>query len=375
MFLETVHEKISFDKDRRIVVISDIHGNLPLFKGLLEKIHFSKEDILILLGDMLEKGKYNLKLLRYIMELEKNYQVHSLCGNCDSYVRQFFETDTLDQKFFNKFLRHPKNRHSIIRQMGKEAGIKDLRDLAHVRKTIQKTHKDVYDWLNALPTIIECEEYFFVHGGVEDMSSTQGQDAWYCMKNDYFYEKNLSFPKYIVVGHCPTTLYRENFQDASPIIDHERKIISIDGGCVLKLDGQLNGLILEKGEISWTYYDGLPQVRVLEHQKPTENPLNVRWGHSEVKILEELGEFSQCLHVETGKNIAILKDFLREEKGRILCEDATDYCLGVEAGEIISLSHPVEGGFLGKKDGVTGWYWGKYEEIPPDEQEKGTIIC
>ena len=45
-----------FAPGRRILAVSDIHGNLPFFQGLLQKIRFASEDILILDGDMLEKG-------------------------------------------------------------------------------------------------------------------------------------------------------------------------------------------------------------------------------------------------------------------------------------------------------------------------------
>ena len=34
-----------FEPGRRIVAISDIHGNLPFLKGLLKKIGFSRADI------------------------------------------------------------------------------------------------------------------------------------------------------------------------------------------------------------------------------------------------------------------------------------------------------------------------------------------
>ena len=41
---------------RRILVVSDIHGNLPYLKGLLKKAAFSDSDELIINGDFLEKG-------------------------------------------------------------------------------------------------------------------------------------------------------------------------------------------------------------------------------------------------------------------------------------------------------------------------------
>ena len=45
-----------FPAGKRVLVISDIHGNLPYLKGLLEKTGFCRDDILILDGDFLEKG-------------------------------------------------------------------------------------------------------------------------------------------------------------------------------------------------------------------------------------------------------------------------------------------------------------------------------
>ena len=68
---------------RRVIAVSDVHGNLPFLKGVLEKVHFSPSDVLIIVGDLLEKGRYSLDTLRYVMELQKSHTVYTLCGNCD----------------------------------------------------------------------------------------------------------------------------------------------------------------------------------------------------------------------------------------------------------------------------------------------------
>ena len=39
---------------RRTFCVSDVHGNLPLLKGLLEKLGFSEADTLIVMGDIVE---------------------------------------------------------------------------------------------------------------------------------------------------------------------------------------------------------------------------------------------------------------------------------------------------------------------------------
>lgn len=349
------------DPHRRILVISDIHGNLPFLKGLLAQLAFTPEDILILLGDLLEKGLESLNLLDYVMELEKTHTVLSLQGNCDGLLCRFFENDQLDEVFFQKYLEN--NPQSTIRQMGDRINLPFDGDLPALRRELCRHYPHIYQWVDNLPTIIDTPQYCFVHGGVPSLEGMDQLDAWECMKNDYFYEKDLSFPKYLVVGHCPTTLYHLDFQDASPIVDHQRKIISIDGGCVLKLDGQLNGLILEESGISWQSYDGLPQVRALEAQNPSENPLNIRWGHSEIKVLKQEEEFSLCQHLESQRTLPILTKFICSTPPTAHCQDSTDYLLPVQPGDVLSMSQQVSGGILAKKDGVTGWYWGKYEKI------------
>ena len=93
-----------FAPGRRILAVSDIHGNLPFFQHLLEKVSFSPDDILVLVGDMLEKGPDSLGLLHYIVQLCKTHTVYPLCGNCDGLVLNFFETDSLDESFFSRYL-------------------------------------------------------------------------------------------------------------------------------------------------------------------------------------------------------------------------------------------------------------------------------
>ena len=72
-----------------MLAISDIHGNLPFFKGVLAKAKFSPDDVLILVGDLFEKGRDSLALLRFLLELGQRHTVYPLCGNCDHIDRVF----------------------------------------------------------------------------------------------------------------------------------------------------------------------------------------------------------------------------------------------------------------------------------------------
>ena len=74
-------KRLRLPPGRRIIAVSDIHGNLPYLKGLLKKIRFDADDILIIDGDFLEKGPDSLGTLRYIMQLsEAGKRIHGLAA-------------------------------------------------------------------------------------------------------------------------------------------------------------------------------------------------------------------------------------------------------------------------------------------------------
>ena len=154
-----------------------------------------------------------------------------------------------------------------------------------------------------------------------------------------------------------------------------RKIASIDGGCVLKLDGQLNALIIPEEsspDFSWTAYDGLPTARALDPQAPSEDSLNIRWGRNRVEGLERGPELSLCRHLETGRVLPILTSYLYDSPEGLRCEDSTDYLLPVVPGDCLSIvARTREMGTLVKKNGVTGWYRGRLNDETKRET-KGT---
>ena len=87
---------------RRILVVSDIHGNLPYFEGLLAQLGFCAEDLLILDGDLVEKGTQSLALLRRVMALSERGNLRAVCGNCDGWARIFrHERDREDGHFLS----------------------------------------------------------------------------------------------------------------------------------------------------------------------------------------------------------------------------------------------------------------------------------
>ena len=378
---------------RRVIAVSDIHGNLPFLKGLLERVALTPDDVLILVGDLLEKGRDSLATLRCVMELQEKYTVYPLCGNCDYIDHMFLEGgDPGDDAFYIRMTARPGDRpgcanvdemlwpillvywreRSVILQMAMEAGIpfpSGIQELPALRSALLDHFPKETAFLMNLPHILEAGNFIFVHGGVPQEDALEELDAYSCMKNDNFLGQGLSFRKWVVVGHWPVTLYDPSIQRAAPIIDRERHIVSIDGGCVLKLDGQLNALIIPDingDEMDFTAYDGLETVTALDAQEESPDPVNIRWSDSVVEVLTEDGDCVRVRHPSSGRELWLPRDFIaRWRDGRTHTEDATDYRLPVEPGDTLHLVRETGWGRLVKKDSVTGWYFGRIRHGQP----------
>ena len=61
-------------------VISDIHGNLDKFNEILEKINFTDNDVMYVLGDIVDMGEKPMELL---CDLSMRYNVISIAGDHD----------------------------------------------------------------------------------------------------------------------------------------------------------------------------------------------------------------------------------------------------------------------------------------------------
>ncbi len=353
---------------QRVIAVSDIHGNLSFLKGVLAKACFSPEDVLVLVGDLFEKGQESLAVMRYLMELGKTHTVYPLCGNCDYIDRVFLEGQAgVDEKMWPVFQFWGKR--SLVLQLGEELGIfpQSVEDLDGLRRAILERRPAEAEFLLTMPHIMEAGNFIFVHGGVPQEDRLEELPAYSCMKNDNFLGQGLSFRKWVVVGHWPVTLYSTEVQTARPIIDRERHIASIDGGCVLKVDGQLNALIIPDvygQEMSYVAYDGLPVVTAREDQAASEDSFNIRWSDSAVEVLREEEDLCWCRHISTGRELWILKEYIypRRADGHLHCEDATDYQLPVTAGDRLAVVRKCSRGYLAKKHGVTGWYFGRVED-------------
>jgi protein phosphatase len=255
--------------------------------------------------------------------------------------------------------------YCLARQMCAELGIEVRPDMDYLamRDAITAAYPAEFAFLRSMPEVIDTPRYTFVHGGLPE-GDPAGWDGWACMKYDHFMTTPRRFDKWVVVGHWPLVLYHENIVDANIIFDREKKIISLDGGCVLKDDGQLNALVIPydgSEDFSCIAFDPFPTAEVLRAQAASARSWYIRWGDARVKVLDRGPEFSRVRHLRTGYEMDVLTKYLYDEDGALdecTINDSTDYVLPLSPGDTVSVVEETSRGYLVKHNGISGWYYG-----------------
>jgi hypothetical protein len=249
----------------------------------------------------------------------------------------------------------------------------DCNDLMHAVPLLKSAFAAELAFLRNRPTVLETPLYRFVHGGLRHpaLAENEGPDAYTRMKYDWFArtarEKGWVMEKYTVVGHWPVALNCTAYADSSPWIDRDTRIVSIDGGCGVMLDGQLNLLILSDAyapieAATYLFYDDFPTCTVTRDQTPAADSLYVHWHDDTVRLLEMNGDVALVEHIRTGHRLWVPADYLygipeedRRPGAEGGCRDCSDYRLPLTAGETVRMVKATSRGLIAKKGSVTGW--------------------
>lgn len=358
------------EKGRRIIAVSDIHGNREHFDALLEKVGFCREDLLVVIGDIIDCGPDSLGALRHVMELVNEGRCIALSGNWEGFMGGWLKDGNDDEALKERCLKLMDDYGAcLLSQMCAELGFDFDRntDMARVMPEVRMKFAAEIEFMANLPVTLDTGDFFFVHGGVPtlDKKILAELDHYGFMKNDHFAENDVKFDRWVIVGHWPVSLYDAGAPDSAPHLNHEKKIASIDGGMGKKFYAQLNALIMhagKPGEFTWEYFDTFPLVRALEGQAASENPVQLGWNNRRVEIISRGENSARVKCISTGQEMDIPSAILWNDGTGDCASDATDNMLGIEPGEIFSAVYETDAGIFGKKDSITGWYRGKYEK-------------
>lgn len=343
----------------RIIVISDIHGELDLFKELLEKVNFSKEDYLIVNGDLCEKGSNSIGVVSYIMELAAtNSKVHVTEGNCDTLVEDLLAENP-------KLINYLCKRNSIISEWLEQLGysINAETDVKEIKEMLLGHFEKEITWLTELPTAIETDNYIFVHAGLENVANWKDTARDTAITIPAFLEKSHRADKYVVVGHWPVVNYSSNVPSNNPIIDSDKRIIATDGGNTIKSTGQLNAFVINRDSsrdsFSYTYVDRLATCEVVaDFHAEAEMVGSVSYPLYGITPVEKGANFTLCKQAETDQLYHVKNEYIRQDEAGNFTVKTDVSCaqLNVRKGDIVSLVDDSCTEYsLIKKAGEEGW--------------------
>lgn len=232
----------------RILAVGDIHGMYEKLVSLMELIQFNQDDdLLIFLGDYIDRGPQSLECLDYVMNLNKQYpeRVIPLLGNhevmCLNYYRykqqsKSFMSDSLDYEMAHVWLDNggKKLKKQFEYKLGKFEREKLLR------------------WMRMLSNHYQIGDYYFCHAGIQPFISLDKQK-----EGDLLWIREGFFDLYdgrygtIVAGHTPVQeLQKKYWTDGQPpstpqFLDN--KIILCDTGSFMD-GGKLSCVDVLTGE-------------------------------------------------------------------------------------------------------------------------------
>lgn len=227
-----------------IYCISDIHGNYEGYKKLLEKVNFKDEDILYVLGDVIDRGNQSIKILQDLMMRPNAVPIignHEYMGTqCLKFLMQEISEDSinsLSEDIIQGFLEW--------QNVGGQATMDEFHMLSIEEK------QAVIDYLEEFSLYEEVtvngKKFVLVHAGLCNFAVDRPLEDYKLHElifkaPEYF---RVYYPdKYLVTGHLPTSAIIENEHAYFIFKGNNHIAIDCGSGC----GGQLGMICLDNGE-------------------------------------------------------------------------------------------------------------------------------
>ncbi len=231
--------------NKKLFVVTDIHGHFTILKEALLNVGFNEEDpnhLLICLGDYFDRGSENAPVLKYFERLKHKVL---LMGNHEELLKKLLLTGkvlphnyingtmaTLNE-FFGKYSIDPTD---------------DTIDFSGKNRIADR----IIDFINETVNYFETENYVFVHGYLPSCDYKQASEEdwqkarWLRWSEEYNGERPLK-DKTLVCGHMPVFIakkfdYSRSMGDTTTF--YGNGIIALDAGTADSK--KINVLVLEE---------------------------------------------------------------------------------------------------------------------------------
>lgn len=195
----------ALDSGANIWVIGDVHGHLKTLESLVEQLNLNEHDMVVLLGDLIDRGPTSADVVRYV---RMTPNIHSLRGNHEQLM-----IDGFDEALF--FKERSEDARIWYHNGGKNTESSYMFLYGNDTDACEKAFDDV-KWMEFLPTEVVLNEWRFVHAGYNQNHDVEGQSEavhlW--IRAQFFTSKHAIDPqRTILFGH--TVTFRNLHKDDS----------------------------------------------------------------------------------------------------------------------------------------------------------------
>lgn len=178
----------------RVLAIGDVHGMYEKLIKLMDKIRFNPdEDLLIFLGDYIDRGPDPGRCLQYIFSLQQQYPdvVVCLMGNHEVMMSSYF------------MQKRGSYNNLIVDYAGSWLDNGGLETLKQLDEMDEGTKEELLQWVMNLPVKYQYQDYFFCHAGVDpDVPLTMQNEFDMLWRRQQWWEQYKG-EETLVVGHTP----------------------------------------------------------------------------------------------------------------------------------------------------------------------------
>ena len=178
----------------RVLAIGDVHGMYQKLIKLMDKIRFNPdEDMLIFLGDYIDRGPDPGRCLQYIFALQQQYPdvVVCLMGNHEVMMSSYF------------MQKRGSYNNLIVDYAGSWLDNGGLETLKQLDEMDADTKEELLQWVMNLPVKYQYQDYFFCHAGVDPDVPLSVQNEFDILWRRQQWWEQYKGEETLVVGHTP----------------------------------------------------------------------------------------------------------------------------------------------------------------------------
>lgn len=228
---------------KRILAVGDVHGKFAKFMELWKKISVTDDDLVIFLGDYVDRGEGVPETLEWVIEMSTRKNFVFLRGNHEQMLINAFSDVAREftGKFFSDIdetlsgedmMRHGETIAWIVYN----GGDRTINALKNFQRTKKFTVDEILNFVRSLPLSYSLEiggrKYFFCHAGVDSTVPLENQSEEFLLWAREKFFNRYDGDAVIIGGHTPIQLF-EDFggdNDPRPLKFPDKNILLIDTG-------------------------------------------------------------------------------------------------------------------------------------------------